>query len=215
MTNVGNGVVAWSLALMALSASVVSCGGGDGGSCGMVASCGGNIVGEWTITSSCVAAHGTLGDSSCPTATLTAHATVTGTSSYRADLSYTTNWTLQGSETIGFPASCLTSGGVTITCDQLNQVFAGAGAPTGASAVRCSNAGGGGCNCVADLAQQTMSEIGTYTTSGVTVNTTPAGSTTSDPSGYCVQGNRLDLTPPTTMMDASLTTTGDITMMRQ
>jgi hypothetical protein len=201
------------LAVVAVLVSGASC-GGDGGTCSMVSNCGGDIVGDWTITSSCIKASGTMADSNCPTATLSASATVSGTSSFRTDLSYDLSWSFTGSETVSFPASCLTQSGVTVTCDQLNQAVAAGGAPAGLDGLHCTNGNGGGCNCNVNLPGQTMIETGTYVTSAGTVTTTPAGST-GDPRGYCVQGSRLDMTPPPGMMDPGLTSTGDITFMRR
>jgi hypothetical protein len=176
----------------------------------MVASCGGNIVGDWQIVSSCVKSSGTVNLSGCTSpATVSASLTVTGTASFRSDLTYTTTDQISGSETIGYPAACLTVQGVTITCDQLSQSFSAGGTTSGA----CTAAPGGACNCNVTLAAQASGETGTYSTSGGTLTTTPTGST-SGTSGYCVQGNRLDNTPPPGMM-SGLTTSGDITLMRQ
>ena len=209
------GVVA--LVLTGALVSGLSCGGGGGGSgtCAMAGTCGGNVVGNWKITSSCIKASGSLGDSTCPGATVDGSLSVTGTAAFTADASYSLAFVLSGSETIFFPASCLTSNGVTVTCDQLNQVFMAMPLdPTTITSIHCASAGGGACNCTANLASSSTNESGTYTTSGGTLTTTStAGDVSTD--GYCVQGNHLDLTPPANMADPTLTMSGDITLTKQ
>jgi hypothetical protein len=197
----------WFLVVMtAAGATATSC-GGDGGTCGMVTPCGGNIVGDWRITSSCIKGMDTLGNSSCPTATVTSSATATGTTSYRADMTYTVSFTLTGSDSVVIPASCLSAG---TTCDQVNQVFFRGLLPD----LRCSSASSGGCNCSLVVPPTPIAETGTYTTSGGTLTTTPTGATP-DSGGYCVKGDQLDLTPPAAMAGATGTMSGDLTLMRQ
>lgn len=212
MTVMGRGHVVCSLVLLAaLVGSGVSC-GGDGGSCAMVPNCGGDVVGNWTITSSCTKGSGTVALDGCTTpASVSASLNITGTLSFRSDLTYDVSGAISGTESILYPAACLTIQGVTITCDQLNQVLAGgtgAGTPTG----RCT-ATSGGCSCTLTIPPQPSDESGTYTVSGGILTTTPAGGSP-ETTGYCVQGNRFDYTPTMPMVDG-LTVTGDVTLMRQ
>lgn len=199
--------------VLTATVSSASCGGGDSSTCGMVAACGGDIVGDWRITSSCLKATGTFNDPQCPSATVNASLQVTGTVSYTAALTYNLAFLLSGTETVGFPASCLTSSGVTVTCNQLNQVFA-ANPPDPSFMLHCTAAGGGGCNCSTPLNAFPSNEIGTYVTSGATLTTTPVGGT-AESGGYCVKGTKLDLTPPSSMMQSGLIETGDLTLTRQ
>jgi hypothetical protein len=199
--------------VLTATVSGVSCGGGGSGTCGMVTACGGDIVGNWRITSSCLKATGTFTTPECPSATVNASLQVTGTVSYTAALTYNLAFMLSGTETIGFPASCLTFSGVTVTCDQLNQSFA-AMPPSPTLMLHCAPAGGGGCNCSTPLNATPSNETGTYVTSGGTLTTTAVGGA-AESGGYCVKGTTLDLTPPLSMMQSGLIETGDLTLTLQ
>jgi hypothetical protein len=185
-----------------LGAVIASCGGGGGSSaCTDVAACGGNVVGNWKINGTCfntgnaVMASGL--SSTCPSArTGNTNVTATGTVSYKADRTFTQTTTTSGSVSVVLPASCLMQMGVTITCDQLNQVFkstlansGSAGASGGIPNISCSNAGGGGCSCTTSIPSQTSMTSGTYSTSGSVL--TQNGSS----DDYCVQGDKLYLRP--------------------
>jgi len=173
----------------------------------MVPSCGGDIVGNWVITSSCVKGQQTLTDNAaCRTATLRTSLTATGTTSYRADMTYTLAFTVSGTDSVTVPASCLSMG---TTCAQANQLF-----PDAVPGLQCNSAAGGGCNCTLAVPATLFNEVGTYSTSGGSVTTTPSNGT-SDTSQYCVRGNRLDLIPPAGMADPGVTMSGDLTLMRQ
>lgn len=181
----------------------------------MTAACGGDVVGNWRITTSCLKATGTVALSGCSTtATVTASLQATGTASYAADFTYSQAFLLSGTETIGLPAACLTMSGITLTCDQLNQALAVTPLDPSLSSIHCSTAGGGGCNCVANLTATTANETGTYVTAGTNLVTTPSTGT-SGSSGYCVKGTRLDETAPAAMSQPGLTISGDLTFTRQ
>ena len=97
--------------------------GSSGGTCGNTAACGGAIAGTWTITSSCVSESASMVDSQCPSATASSSAlTITGSITYNADGTYSSTSTVSGSIEVTLPPSCLTMNGVTLTCDQLNQL---------------------------------------------------------------------------------------------
>jgi hypothetical protein len=204
------------IAIVLAVACTFSCGGGAGaaGSCGMVAACGGNIVGNWRVTGSCLKVSGTLGDATCPGATIDGSLHITGTTSYAADLTYIQSFILTGTETIGFPASCLTRSGVTLTCDQLNQSFAANPPAPSVASLHCTAAGGGACNCVTTLTAMSVNETGTYITSGGNLTSTQTGGVPDSGGGYCVKGTRLDLTPAS-MMGGTLIESGDLTLALQ
>jgi hypothetical protein len=178
------------------------CGGSSGGTCSNTAGCGGDVVGTWTITSSCVSASSSMtSDSSCPTATTSGSAfNVRGTITYNADGTYSVNATIGGTVNVYLPASCLTTNGVTVTCDQLNQEFASN--PTAGITVICS--GSSGCTCVETVADQPSSETGTYTTTSAGVVTTTAADGTASQADYCVKGTKMTQSPHagSTMMGA-------------
>jgi hypothetical protein len=168
-----------------------SCGSSGGDSCGNAEPCGGDIVGDWTITSSCLSFTGAspLGDS-CPDATIDAGGIkLRGTMSFKADMTYTEMLTISGSMTLTFPPSCLTYNGITLTCAQLDQAVKQAQAQDpdpSIQSISCS--GSGSCRCTAVMAPDTNTTPGTYTTSGSTL--VQDGT---DSSGYCVQGSQLHL----------------------
>jgi hypothetical protein len=138
--------------------------------------------------------------------------TITGTAAYNADLTYSLTSVTSGTEIIGFPPSCITGSGVTLTCDQLTQGLAAQAQTIGVSAIHCAAAGAGGCNCTATLIDETDSETGTYTTAAGFITTTPAGQPADPAAGYCVKGSQMDQGVPP---DPSLTTSGKLTLTRQ
>src|SRR5689334_9941313 len=93
------GVLAWAM--------VSSCGGG-GGTCGAAAPCGGEIVGTWSISSSCLSANISMFEADCPAATATGVGLkITGTITYGADMTYTSQTTTTGSVRVTFPRDCI------------------------------------------------------------------------------------------------------------
>ncbi len=177
------------LALACISlASLQGCGSAASSSCGKAAPCGGDIVGDWTIAESCLtfAVESPVAD--CPSATIqTSGFDLTGTVSYRSDLTYSTVLTVGGSFSLTLPSSCLTFEGITLTCAQVDQAVKQAMVqdpdPT-IQSVSC--AGGGSCVCTFQLTPTPQTSAGTYTTSGTQV--VEDGTSVSD---YCVQGSKL------------------------
>jgi hypothetical protein len=182
--------LSWVGASVAMTV-LAGCGGSDGGSCGMVAACGGDIVADWTIVDACLTGSGAavFGDF-CPTATLDASGlNASGMASYRADMTFDGTITMSGSMAFVLPASCLTTNGITLTCAQLDQAVKQAMMDDPDPSIQSiSCAGSGSCRCTAQMAPQTSTGSGTYTTSGTTL--LENGATASD---YCVKGNELHL----------------------
>jgi hypothetical protein len=169
------------------------------------------------ITSSCVSASpsmSTMLDPQCPTASITGSSLkVTGTVVYKADMTYSSNATVSGSVTVTLPASCLMTMGITITCDQLNQVFAAN--PTIAPGAHCSPAGGGACACAVNIPSMASAEMGTYTTTAAGLLTeTPTGGATTQ-SDYCVKGNTLTDSPHAGASMMGTPVSGTITLQKQ
>lgn len=198
-------VLAWSVgALIALAAA--GC-GSSGGTCSNAPACGGDVVGTWTITSSCVSESATMVDSQCPSATANSSGlSIRGTITYNADGSYTSTATASGSITVNLPQSCLTYNGVTLTCAQVTK--AAQANPTAGVTLNCM--GTSSCTCVETISAQTSTETGTYTTTTAGVLTqTPSGGTAAQ-DDYCVKGTTMTLSPhagSTTMGMASGTIT--------
>jgi hypothetical protein len=178
-----------------LAVMILSGCGGSGGTCGNTAPCGGDIVGTWTITSSCVSADASMIssmiDTGCPGTTVSGvHVNIAGTVTYKADLTYTASSTLSGSESVTLPASCLMSQGVTATCAQLTQALAGNAAFKSANCT-----GSSSCTCTVVLMDDTSTQTGTYTTTPAGLLTETAAGGTPDQSDYCVKGNTLTDSP--------------------
>jgi hypothetical protein len=166
--------------------------GSSGATCSNTAACGGDIVGTWTITSSCVSASASMVQSACATATASSsNATINGNVTYNADGSYTSTATLNGSVRVDLPQSCLTTDGVTITCAQVNQAFQSN--PTPGVSLSCT--GTSGCTCSETITNEMSSETGTYTTTAAGLLTeTPTGGTASQ-TDYCVKGTTMTQSP--------------------
>ena len=192
--------------------------GGSSGSCTSVSACGGDVVGTWTVSSSCLRLSSSnldislagLDPTSCKNVTLTGSLQVTGTWTGNADNSYTDGTTTTGSADIELPSGCLILSGTKITCDGIGGPLAG----LGFSNVTCSNASsGGGCSCNATVQQSGLPGVvsfnamasGNYAKSGNTL--TIDGMT---PYSYCVSGSNMTWTPQTT----SPTTTGTIVFQK-
>ena len=196
MKNFGLATVMGFSAILALA----SCGGSsDGGSCGNTSPCGGDIVGTWTIQSSCVA--GATMDGGCPGATIdSTNIKVTGTAVYRSDLTYSVTGVLNGSISTTLPPSCLVGQGQTFTCAQLQDLLTA----QGESGLTFTCSGTSSCTCVETLTAVTTNETGTYTTTaGGLLTQTPSDGSDPDENDFCVKGNTL-----------TLSAHGDATMMR-
>jgi hypothetical protein len=169
-------------------AFLAGCGGGSGGTCANSPACGGNIVGTWKITSACASASPSMFDMSCPGASESGNLTATGTYTFNADMSYSTSVLVSGTVTVGLPASCLSMGGVTVTCDELNALFASGAGGMAAGSAHCSSAGSN-CNCTISMTNSPQNDSGTYTTTAAGLLSLMAGGgATSEQDDYCVSG---------------------------
>jgi hypothetical protein len=185
-------------------------GAGSGGSCPNAPSCGGDVVGNWTVSSTCIDS-GTIneGTAECPGLSGRSEGfTISGTVSYKADLTYVANTTGTGHVVIDYPASCLTAQG--ITCAELSDGVMANNDPT-FSSVSCVSVTLG-CACTFVLAPTPSMETGTYSTSGGVLTEQASDATSPDLSAYCVNGNTLTLSP--SMMGGG-DVTGTITLTKQ
>jgi hypothetical protein len=178
---------------------MVGC-GGDGGSgasaaCG-VTPCGGDIAGTWNFTDACIdaAAIAEAGRQSylaqMPTCTQVSVTGVQATPSGNIALdatnsTYSVVLSVTVSMDVNIPVSCLNGG----TCAQLNTQLQ----TTNPGVFSCT--GTSTCVCRA-VEVSPSSESGTYT-SGTSLLTTPAGTTTADHLDYCVQGTTVTFREPT------------------
>ncbi|HET9934736.1 MAG TPA: hypothetical protein VFQ35_28720, partial [Polyangiaceae bacterium] len=113
------------------------------------------------------------------------HANQTGTATFNADMTFESVRTASYDATVAVPNSCITQGGFTLTCAQLNQLIKQFMAPQ-IGGVDCKDASAG-CSCKLSTPPQSLNDSGTYSTSGTKI-TSPITTETGD---YCVQGDEL------------------------
>jgi hypothetical protein len=121
----------------------------------------------------------------------TANANITGSATYNVDGTYTQTATTTATVRLFYPQSCLTSGGVTLTCEQLNQAVQAN--PTPGVTLNCT--GTSDCSCTETISGQTSTESGTYTTTTDGLLTQTPTSGTASTSDYCVKGNTMTQSP--------------------
>jgi hypothetical protein len=173
-------------------------GGAGGDACMNVKRCGGDVVGNWTVTASCLAVSGHLDPSdwglNCPSVPVTGALQVSGTWVASGDkyVDKTTTW---GDETLTLPPSCLVISGTTVSCVSMGSLLGGS---LGYSTMNCTAAANGGCTCSAKVKQAGGMGLlsfdpqidGHFTTSG--------GALTTDTDAqydYCVSGKSMSWTP--------------------
>jgi len=179
--------------------------GSGGSSCSSVEACGGDVVGAWTVLSSCLTVSGDLDLSSvgaaCSSASVAGALHVTGTWTANSNKTYADNTTTTGDTQFTLGSSCLIISSTQTTCDGA----AGLLAPgLGYHSLTCPSAAGGGCNCSGNVSQtgtiglnsSAPSTSGTYSISGSVL--TISGDSADVDYSYCVSGNKLTLTPKST-----------------
>jgi hypothetical protein len=157
-------------------------GGGAGssvGRCGAPA-CGGNLVGTWAFAVSCAAT--TMGDSTCPTETISAAGVQrSGLAVFNANGTYSVDETDTGTFVADRPASCLAGA----TCADLQAAYQAPNATF--SSVTCT-ATVTGCRCNFVLVPAQSVESGSYVTSGTKVTTTSTAGVI-NLNDYCTDGS--------------------------
>ena len=154
---------------------LTACGGdSDDDSCSARAACGGNVVGTWEIKSSCAAGRiETPMDEMCKEATVDARdLRMTGTMTFKADNTYTTNAVVNGTMKTVLPTSCLQGGGQSITCAQLDAFMKGLTALTGSDELVSSCKGSSECECTFTFKNAKVDEDGTYSIAGTKITQT-------------------------------------------
>jgi hypothetical protein len=180
-----------------------SAGSGGSTTCEKVSACGGDLAGTWKMTQICVEQPGTSDDikAICETAKLEINTTtVSGSLTYKPDMTFSQTTTLDATATLVLPASCLKSGSTTYTCPQLQEAFR---KDPGATMIECTSSSDGGCNCK-NLVHEVTANDGTYSASGSTVTLTTAKD--KGTAEYCVKGSKLYLH---TTVSSSMSTGGD------
>ena len=174
--------------LTLLGVLLAGCSANGDYSCGQVAPCGGNVVGNWTIVSSCAGftdpaqqsdisgvcnADGPSGGT-----TFGQTGSIAGTWSFTGSLTFS----LSVMSTISAEFSCTGN----LTCSELDTAAKGMqGSDATIQSIGCKTASGGGCLCaITNVA--TQMQTGTYSTAGSTLTLSDGSSI-----DYCVQGNTL------------------------
>ncbi len=178
---------------------------GGTSSCSNVTPCGGDVVGTWTVTSSCVTVAGAMDLTplgiSCKVGTIQGSFQVTGTWIANSDLTYSDNTHTSGTGQLELPAECHNVSGTTTTCVDLAAGITNLGY-TGT----CSdNSATGGCTCPVTAEQDgwmgTVSpnaSTGADYTLASNVVTVTDGRNHTAPYQYCVSTNTLTVTPKST-----------------
>jgi hypothetical protein len=188
-------------------------GGQGGASCSNATPCGGDLVGTWTVDSSCLTVSGAVDLSTlglgCASAPVAGSLQVTGAWTGKADGTYWDNTTTSGAGTIMLPASCLNISGTLVTCDAMASILQ----VQGYGSVSCTAAADGGCTCPVavrhtgsmGLLASNGSTIGNYGTSDNVV--TLAGQARYS---YCVSANQMIFS----VLGQSPTTTGTVAFQK-
>jgi len=178
--------------------------GGAGASCPNVTACGGDLVGTWTVTSSCLKVSGNLDLSlvgaGCPSAPVTGDLQVTGSWTANSDGTYVDNTITSGTEQFKLAPSCLVISSTKVTCSGA----AGLLTSLGYSSLTCPSTADGGCNCMGTIHQTggiglvspAPATSGYYTPSGNQV--TMSGDSGNTQYSYCASANTITLTPQST-----------------
>ena len=198
-----------------------SAGSGAGApSCTNVTPCGGDVIGTWTVMSSCLKMSGDLDLSKagigCTAAPITGALQVTaGTWTADADgMSFSDTTTMTGDAQVKMPAACLEVSGTSTTCDRVGSAVEG----LGYTGVTCADNADAGCDCVGSVQQtggiglvsgDAALTSATYTTADNVLTTTDGRHTFTY--SYCVAGSTLTLTP----LGMPTITTGSIVLQKQ
>lgn len=174
-------------------------GGGAGGApanCTSVTPCGGDVIGTWTVQSSCMTLSGdmdvSLASLGCPTVPVTGSLKTTGTFVAKGDGTFVDNTVTTGTATFPLAPGCLSISSVQGTCDRVGSIFQALGWATSS----CVDTNGQ-CNCTVTANQQgglgTISPLAT--TKGKYKTADNQLKTEDVTSPYCVSGDTLTLTP--------------------
>ena len=178
--------------------------GGAGASCPNVTACGGDLVGTWTVTSSCLKVTGnldlSLAGAGCPSVAVTGDLQVTGSWTANSDGTYVDNTITSGTEQFRLAPSCLVISSTKVTCSGA----AGLLTSLGYSSLTCPSTADGGCDCMGTIHQTggiglvspAPATSGYYTPAGNQV--TMSGDSGNTQYSYCVSANTITLTPQST-----------------
>jgi hypothetical protein len=175
------------------------------GVCVAMTPCGGDVVGTWTVKSSCLKASGPadisyLGLTCVPNvATITGSASVSGTLTLGADGKYTDNTVTTGSDSWQLDRSCTILSGTKVRCESIGTIFSGSLSTFGYESFICQDAASdGGCTCQGKINQSggmgllynDVMPKGKYRTAANTLTLYDSLNYS-----YCVNGSEMTLSP--------------------
>jgi hypothetical protein len=135
------------------SGGITGSGGSSGPDCSDVAACGGQIVGTWSVKSSCLTVKGTLNlrafGASCDSTPITGTLSVTGTFTAKSDTTYTDNTMTTGTVQFPLDKSCLSISSTAVNCE----MAAGQLQSMGYSKLTCTTTASEGCMCNGEMKQ--------------------------------------------------------------
>ena len=167
---------------------VVRFNGVEQNDCGFSA-CGGDVVGTWTVTGACAKADALL-EEVCPTAVAELALNLSGSATFEADGTRTTDFTSQVTITYTLDADCLmnaTGGTLPASCSDLDSE--GDPEEPDEGPTTCTGTPAVSCTCVQTGAEKSEVKTGTYSVDGSTLTSTDDADGESSTSEFCVQGN--------------------------
>jgi hypothetical protein len=158
----------------------------------MVAGCGGGVVANWQVVEVC--GNESVEPQGCPTATVdTTGIKYGGNINMQANMTFSSTLTVGGAIKLTYPKVCLVQVGVTLSCADLTTAIQSSAMMDPDSTIQSGNcvSAADGCACTMTLKPQSMSETGTYTTSGNVLSMD--GATGMEMFDYCVKDSNLHL----------------------
>lgn len=189
----------------------------DSATCADRTTCGGDVIGTWTVVSSCLTLSGqvNVGELGIGCASVTAEGTlqVSGMFTANPDGSYLDELSCTGEEQLLFVPECFFMSEVVIDCYRMEYPVTALAEFEGLeyASVECEgeSAHAPECTCMGMVDRNGKSEHGTYTVSDGVV-TTSGGLVFS----YCVTGDTMMMTPHKWSSDTSVTITGTVVLQR-
>jgi non-reducing end alpha-L-arabinofuranosidase len=177
---------------------------GAGGTCPAATPCGGDLLGDWTVTSSCLKVSGqldlSLAGTGCDSAPITGARQVTGTFTATSDGKYVDNTVTSGDDQFALVPSCLVISSTPVNCSGAANLLT---AVLGYAKLECASNAGGGCDCSGHIQQSgglgllamDPSTAGKYRASGNTFTLIGSASADDTQYDYCVKDGTLTVAP--------------------
>jgi hypothetical protein len=157
--------------------------------------CGGDVVGTWAVTGVCAEIADAVIDV-CPTALATLDITLTGTATFNADGTRSTDFTSENTITYTLDAACLNAITMNMppaTCDALSKE---ADPTSGDGPTTCTGDPSVSCTCVATNPEKTEMKTGTYSVDGSTLVSKNDDDNSMNVAQFCVKDTELRVQQP-------------------